>query len=85
MGQNFKDVVATIYGQVQAAKIAFFLVMLVLAAMNRYRHTPALAGHALGAPSLAKLRRSIRLETVAAVGLLGLVFRLGTLQQVLVT
>jgi putative copper resistance protein D len=85
VGWNFRDVFATVYGRVLAAKLALFLLMLTLAAMNRYRHTPALASHVFGDPSLAKLRRSIGLETIAAFCVLALVSWLGTLQPVLAT
>jgi putative copper export protein len=57
--------------------------MLTLAAINRYRHTPALANHAFDGACLAKLRRSIGLEAAAALGALALVSWPGTLQPVL--
>lgn len=85
VGWDLARAIATPYGQILAAKLALFLLMLMLAAMNRIRHTPAL-GAALAneaRPSLARLRRSIGLETAAAFAVLALVSWLGTLQPVL--
>lgn len=82
VGWNFTDAIATTYGRVLAAKLALVLLMLGLAAMNRYRHTPALANNAFNDASLRNLRRSIGLETVSGFCLLALVAWLGTLQPV---
>src|SRR3546814_11324873 len=65
------------------AKIVLFLGMLVMAAANRFRLTPGLEraierrDHA---QALSTLRRSLALETTAAVMILGLVAWLGTLE-----
>jgi len=89
VGWDLARAAVTPYGQILAAKLALFLLMLALAAMNRFRHTPALGGALGGAlasearPSLTGLRRSIGFETVAAFGVLALVSWLGTLQPVL--
>lgn len=83
VGWSFGDVVATTYGRILAAKLALFVLMLALAGMNRYRHTPALANHAFNDLCLTKLRRSIGLETLLALCVLALVSWLGTLQPVL--
>jgi len=73
----------TPYGRVLLAKLALFAGMLVLAARNRTRHTPALAAELAGAPpgpaSVVRLRRSILTETALGLGVLGAVAWLGTL------
>jgi putative copper resistance protein D len=71
-----------LYGQLLVAKLLLFLVMLALAAMNRYRMTPALeAAIARGDHSAAVtgLRTSLAVETGSAVAVLALVAWLGTL------
>src|SRR5690606_38875937 len=57
------DLVRTAYGRVLLAKLDRFVGMLLLAAANRYRHTPAVAD---GAP-LGSVRRSLAGE--AGIGL----------------
>ena len=73
----------TPYGRVLLAKLALFAGMLVLAARNRTRHTPALAAELAGTPlgpaSVVRLRRSILTETALGLGVLGAVAWLGTL------
>lgn len=76
----------TPYGLVLSAKLALFGLMLLLAAANRWRLTPALR-RALDEPaesdaSLRALRRSLVLETAAAFALLILVAWLGMLVPV---
>ena len=71
------------YGQVLLVKLALFAGMLVLAARNRNRHTPALETD-LAAPSpspatIGSLRRSIVGEAALGLGVLGAVAWLGTL------
>jgi copper resistance protein D len=73
----------TPYGRLLSLKLLLFVAMLGLAAANRFRLTPALA-LALDEPSrqgaaLADLRRSIALETAAALGVVALVAWFGTL------
>ena len=74
------------YGQLLSLKLVLFVSMLVLAAANRFRLTPALGAaidggqssdHALGA-----LRRSLLFETALSILVLGLVAWLGTLAPV---
>lgn len=79
--QGLARLAATGWGVLMLAKLAVFAVMLGLAAVNRFRLTPALAaGAASGDPAaLAGLRRSLALETGAAVLVLALVAALGTL------
>jgi len=57
----------TDYGLVATAKLAFFLLLLILAAANRFRYVPAL-GSTPGEGAKRRLRRSIGLET--AIGFL---------------
>ena len=57
------DAVATTWGRLLAVKLAVFVLLLGLAAYNRFRLTPALLAGDAGAGVL--LRRSIRLEFAA--------------------
>jgi putative copper resistance protein D len=73
----------TVYGQLLAAKLALFGLMLALAAANRFTLTPAFK-HALQGGgvtlALAKLRKSLVIELGLAVVIIALVAWLGTLQ-----
>jgi len=60
-----------------ALKLALFAAMLGLAALNRWRLTPALDRGEIGAAG--RLRRSLSAELACAVGLVGVVAVLGTL------
>lgn len=74
--------VTSFYGQLLLIKLALFALMLALAAANRWRLTPALrlaAGDHTPEAALSHLRRSLALETGAAVAILGVVAWLGTL------
>lgn len=86
VGWDIERIVSTTYGQVLIAKLVLFALMLVLAARNRFRHAPALAGALVSIASLrqaiADLRRSIIVETCATGGVLALVGWLGTLEPV---
>ncbi len=80
---NLLSLPKSLYGQLLLAKLALFAAMLALAAANRWRLTPALEhaitdGNTVSAFRL--LRRSLVVETVAAVVILALVAWLGTLQ-----
>lgn len=75
--------IETPYGRVLACKLALFAAMLVLAATNRFRLTPALAratglGH-VSPVVVVKLRWTIAIETILAVSILATVAWLGTL------
>lgn len=73
----------TLYGQLLLAKVALFGAMLVLAALNRFRLTPAFdRAITLGDTARAggALRRSLVSETGCAVAILALVAWLGTLE-----
>jgi len=72
------DVWATDYGRALAAKLALFAAMLLLAANNRWRLTPALA-RLPGPAAAGALRRSIALEALAGFAVLAAVAWLGTL------
>lgn len=67
----------SLWAKVLAAKLLLFAGMLGLAALNRWRLTPALAGESPGAR--ANLRRSLVTETAVALGVLALVSVLGLL------
>jgi putative copper resistance protein D len=67
---------------VLVGKLALFAAMLGLAAANRFRLTPALAaGLASGSPdqALNALRKSVLIESAAALAVIVLVSILGTL------
>jgi len=66
------------YGQALIAKLALFLVMVALAASNRFFLTPRLARADRPRTAIAALRSSIALETLAAFAVLALVAWLGT-------
>lgn len=83
VGWDVTNAFGTPYGQILAAKLMLFVVMLMLAAMNRYRLTPALTQLSEKEEVFANLRRSIMLETVAGFGILAAVSWLGTLAPVL--
>lgn len=72
----------TLYGQLLLTKLGLFVVMLALAATNRFRLTPAL-GRTLAAidPSrgVGDLRISLAAESCAAIAILALVAWLGAL------
>jgi copper resistance protein D len=73
----------TLYGRLLLAKLLLFAAMLGLAASNRFRLTPALERTLRGSDhgaAVAALRKSLALETGAAVLILGLVAWLGTLE-----
>lgn len=81
--EHLFSMASTLYGQLLIAKLALFAAMLVLAAVNRFRLTPAFDraikdDETFGA--IHVLRQSLILETSAAVAILGLVAWLGTLQ-----
>lgn len=68
--QSFAALIETRYGLILVTKLALVLVLLALAALNRFRLTPRLAG----SPTAAKaLRRSILVESVLALGIFALV------------
>lgn len=73
----------SLYGWLLLLKLALFAAMVAVAARNRYRLTPAL-GTALetgadAAPSIARLRGSVLLETVLGAAILLVVALMGTL------
>ena len=80
------QILATPYGGLLMFKIGLFALMLLLAAANRFQHTPrlglALAEGGDSGPATATLRRSVLLETLLAIGILGLVSILGMLAPV---
>jgi len=73
----------TAYGQLLIVKLLLFLIMIGLAAANRFHLTPRL-GAALGGPAptgaaIVALRRSLVVETALSVAVLGLVAWFGML------
>lgn len=74
---------ASLYGQLLIAKLALFVLMLALAAGNRFRLTPVLgavlAGGGDPGQALRRLRLNIMLETLVGAALLAVVAVMGTL------
>jgi putative copper resistance protein D len=73
------------YGLLLCAKLAIFAGMLGLAAINRFRLTPALASALRDGSvddAVRALQRSVVIESVAALVVLGLVSALGTLPPI---
>jgi putative copper resistance protein D len=80
---HLAGLINTPYGLMLSAKVALFVLMLGLAAANRFRLTPALAAALTGerstADAVAALRRSVMLETAIGVLVLLIVSLLGTI------
>ncbi|MDO7836757.1 copper homeostasis membrane protein CopD [Sphingobium sp. HBC34] len=72
------DLAASRYGWLLGAKLMLFGLMLGLAALNRWRLTPALES-AMPQRAIAHLRLSLLVETSAAIAIIALVAWLGTL------
>ncbi|MFL6807875.1 MAG: copper resistance D family protein, partial [Bradyrhizobium canariense] len=68
--ENPSALVETRYGLILSMKLALVLVLLALAALNRFRLTPALAGDHKAAPAL---KRSIVLECATTLGIFAVV------------
>ncbi|OAE97314.1 copper-binding protein [Bradyrhizobium centrolobii] len=68
--ERLSALVETRYGLILSIKLALVLALLALAALNRFRLTPALAGDHKAAPAL---RRSILLEGAIALGIFAVV------------
>jgi putative copper resistance protein D len=82
VGPDLAPLSATTYGLLLSLKVAVFALMLVFAALNRFQLVPQLEqGLRQGSPkaALAALRRSMCLELLAALLILGLVAMLGIL------
>jgi putative copper resistance protein D len=79
---NLSSLATTLYGQLLLTKLALFAVMLALAALNRFRLTPAFE-HSIAAAdhrgALGALRKSLAFETACVTAILALVALLGTL------
>jgi putative copper resistance protein D len=75
--QNLGNLLKTHYGQLLLAKLALFAGMLVLAGLNRWRHTAAIAS---GRKSLASLRATMTTETLLGILVLGAVAWFGMLE-----
>jgi putative copper resistance protein D len=72
--------VGTAYGRLLLVKLALVPAILALAAVNRWRWLPALAGEAtaVGRPALQRLRRTMSIEAALTLVLLGIVAALST-------
>jgi putative copper resistance protein D len=70
----------TAYGLLLVVKLVLFGLMLALAASNRFRLTPALMDAANPAAAIAALRRSVILEALAGVFILGLIAVFGMME-----
>jgi putative copper resistance protein D len=71
------------YGDLLVLKLVLFVAMLAMAAINRYRLTPALEQATDLGPrmaAIARLRRSVTLEALAGLAILGLVAVFGMLE-----
>lgn len=77
---NLTRAMSAPYGQMLLLKLVLFAAMLILAAFNRWRLTPALAKSGGGGLAVAAIKRSLWLETLAGGGVLALVAGLGMLQ-----
>jgi putative copper resistance protein D len=75
--KNLGNLPTTPYGQLLLAKLAFFAAMLVLAGVNRWRHTAAIASTG---KSLAPLRATIAAEALLGILVLGAVAWFGMLE-----
>jgi putative copper resistance protein D len=79
------ELATTPYGLVLSAKLLLFGAMLILAAVNRFVLTPTLENSRnspSGADAMTALRRSVLVETAAAMAVLALVSILGTLDPI---
>jgi putative copper resistance protein D len=75
--ENLGSLFTTSYGQLLLLKLALFAVMLVLASLNRWRHTPAIADEDA---SVATLRTSMIAEALLGILVLALVAWFGMLE-----
>jgi putative copper export protein/mono/diheme cytochrome c family protein len=72
------SLLGTTYGQLLLGKIALFIAMVTIAAINRLRLTPRLLSTIAPGAALRALRRNALAETVLGLGVLLLVGALGT-------
>ncbi len=78
---GWSQLAGSTYGRLLLAKIALFAAMLVLAGLNRFRLTPALAVQAADPRGAWRaLRRSVAIESGCGVAVVALVAWLGTLE-----
>ena len=81
--EGLPRLLTTPYGQLLSLKLVLFLVMLGLAAANRFHLTPrlgqALAGGSPSPPTIVALRRSLVWETGVSIAVIALVAWFGTL------
>jgi putative copper resistance protein D len=79
--RHLSGLVTSPWGELLLIKLALFVAMVVMAALNRFRLTPRLEASLPGDPgdALSALRRSVTRETVAGMIILVLVAGLGML------
>jgi len=75
---NVPALIGTLYGRLLLIKIGLFLIMLTVAAVNRWRLTPRL-GRIEPSATLAQLRRNALIESGLGLGVLAIVGVLGIL------
>ena len=76
---NVPALLGTPYGRLLLIKIALFVAMLCLGAINRVRLTPQLDDDARASQAISQLRRNALIETAIGLGVLAIVGRLGIL------
>jgi len=69
----------TTYGKLLLLKVALFFCIVAVAAVNRFRFTPRLAGEKTATAALRQLRRNAVIETLGGAVILCIVAVLGTL------
>jgi putative copper resistance protein D len=80
--ENIPSLLRSLYGRLLVVKLLLFAVMLCLAALNRFRLTPAIKPSPHADPivvALRSIKRSVTLESGLALTVLALVAWLGTL------
>lgn len=81
---RWREIFTTVYGRLLILKVALFVAMLLLAAINRYRLSPrlrsALEESAPTAGALQGLRRTVMLETSLGLAVLAAVALFGALE-----
>ena len=75
---GFPGLFGTPYGQLLLLKLALFLAMVTIAAVNRQRLTPRLAVQPAATAALRSLQRNALGETMLGLAILGIVGALGT-------
>jgi len=81
---RWHTLVSTEYGRLLLAKVLLFILMLALAAINRFKLAPRLSAAVAGTPHLhtavRRLRATLVTETALALAILAIVAQLGAVQ-----